>query len=62
MNEKLLPCPFCGKEVLLYEKYVKTGMGTTLSTEYVIRCNKCLIETKAFKTTSSAVKFWNKRA
>ena len=62
MNEQLKPCPFCGKEVLLYEKYIKTGLGTTLSKEYRIRCNKCSIETKAFKTTASAVKFWNKRA
>lgn len=62
MSNKLLPCPFCGKEVLLYEKYIKTGMGTTLSTEYVVRCNKCSFETKVFKTAVSAMKFWNKRA
>lgn len=43
MNDKLLSCPFCGKEVLLHEKYVKTGLGTTLSKEYRIRCNRGIL-------------------
>ena len=63
MNEKLLPCPFCGGEV----KYVRCGcLDSNIPEEYknwiMIICPSCLCTTEGFENIQELTTLWNKRS
>lgn len=58
-NTELKPCPFCGGEAELVEKFVRRGF--LLSHRYVIKCNRCGKEDREYFYRFEAVEAWNRR-
>lgn len=53
LNERPIPCPFCGDraEIIQVDEH-----------EYFIRCkNGCVEQSRLYKTMGQAVKDWNRR-
>ena len=59
MNEKLLPCPFCGGEADLRMTYVQRNDVVTIATR--ITCKVCGANTGDKYTEADAVYRWNTR-
>ena len=53
MSDKLKPCPFCGSVEF---ELVKTDIGW-----YLVRCNTCIAEGQAGRTTQQTEQLWNTR-
>ena len=51
MASELKPCPFCGCNAIV-EGY----------SNWWVRCECCLVETRTFKTEAEAIEAWNRRA
>ena len=56
MNEKLLPCPFCGGEAFTHI------FGNEIAKGYYIACDECGANIKAFGYEAEAIEAWNRRA
>ncbi len=52
MNEKLKPCPFCGREAVI---------KSSSDSRYYVMCGKCEAKTHKCIDKSDAVKAWNRR-
>lgn len=69
MANELKPCPFCGGEAIVF---ACDGSGSFFAQRtcvfygrkldhLLIKCNKCGIRTKAYKTEKGLFKAWNRR-
>ena len=57
MNEKLLKCPFCGREAGIKNLYkLKTGKFLT-----EVICTKCMVKTALYVGEEEAINAWNTR-
>lgn len=70
MNEELKPCPFCGGEATIREKYMPLNMSgkkTLISVEIFHHCTQiegqphCMSVKQIGRDRESAIKAWNTR-
>ena len=70
MNKELKPCPFCGGQAIMRKTDSLGRYDSDLWTEstggvkidhYIIRCVKCGIHTKPYKTKKGVFNAWNRR-
>ena len=60
MSEKLLPCPFCGGEALLRERYIN---GSANIKHYRRECHHCKATfANWYRSMKKADEAWNRRA
>jgi Lar family restriction alleviation protein len=60
MTEKLLPCPFCGGESLLRDRYINGAANTK---HYIRECRHCKATfAHWFRSIKKANEAWNRRA
>ena len=60
MDEKLLPCPFCGGEARVIEE---TRDDNCFRMDgYAVRCEKCDVSTDLYVESDVAISVWNRRA
>ena len=56
IDERLLPCPFCGKSDGISVKIDHNGFGS-----YRVKCGVCSIQTARYQNREAAVSIWNRR-
>jgi Lar family restriction alleviation protein len=60
MSNTLLPCPFCGGEALMRERYIN---GVANTKHYIRECRHCKATfAHWFRSIKRANKAWNRRA
>ena len=60
MTENLLPCPFCGGESLLRERYIN---GVANTKHYIRECRHCKATfANWYRSIKKANEAWNRRA
>lgn len=60
-GKKLLPCPFCGREVTIKKRCVKDWRGEITKRFYRVACSCGAGTHKEYKTEKAVENVWNRR-